>query len=290
MSQPVTSNTVDMNVVQSEHQLTIRYVDLDEDLSQPASAGTQIAAPITVSGKTGTALSTLLPGQQVAPKVIEGYTIYSVSEDPDLKPENWQKAYRDDPQIGDQDRIITYGYKKAMLSIDAPSSWEFGDYNNKPMDRTYYLNHNQGTPQAVTVTDNYGVQNWQLQVSQAKPFVDSEQHELTDAKWVFSNGNVKTLSNTDAGTVTNNSEHFTLASGQSATLMTMTKSGHFQSDSPDTSDPENPYTQVGQGQWAYRFGDEKSADYSIGLNVPATTKRYTGHYRTKLTWSLSVGP
>ena len=290
VSQPVTSNTVDMNVVQSEHQLTIRYVDLDEDLSQPASAGTQIAAPITVSGKTGTALSTLLPGQQVAPKVIEGYTIYSVSEDPDLKPENWQKAYRDDPQIGDQDRIITYGYKKAMLSIDAPSSWEFGDYNNKPMDRTYYLNHNQGTPQAVTVTDNYGVQNWQLQVSQAKPFVDSEQHELTDAKWVFSNGNVKTLSNTDAGTVTNNSEHFTLASGQSATLMTMTKSGHFQSDSPDTSDPENPYTQVGQGQWAYRFGDEKSADYSIGLNVPATTKRYTGHYRTKLTWSLSVGP
>ncbi len=64
MSQPVTSNTVDMNVVQSEHQLTIRYVDLDEDLSQPASAGTQIAAPITVSGKTGTALSTLLPGSK----------------------------------------------------------------------------------------------------------------------------------------------------------------------------------------------------------------------------------
>lgn len=290
VSQPVTSNIVDMNVIQSEHQLTIRYVDLDEDLSQPASAGTQIATPITVSGKTGTALSTLLPGQQVAPKVIEGYTIYSVSEDPDLKPENWQKAYRDNPQIGDQDRIITYGYKKAMLSIDAPSSWEFGDYNNKPMDRTYYLNHNHGTPQAVTVTDNYGVQNWQLQVSQAQPFVDSEQHELTDAKWVFSNGNVKTLANADAGTVTNNSDHFTLAPGQTATLMTMTKSGHFQSDSPDTSDPDNPYTQVGQGQWAYRFGDEQSADYSIGLNVPATTKRYSGHYRTKLTWSLSVGP
>ncbi|WP_167371755.1 BspA family leucine-rich repeat surface protein [Latilactobacillus curvatus] len=290
VSQPVTSNTVDMNVIQSEHQLTIRYVDLDEDLSQPASAGTQIAAPITVTGKTGTALSALLPGQQVAPKVIDGYTIYSVSEDPDLKPENWQKAYRDDPQIGDQDRIITYGYKKAMLSIDAPSSWEFGDYNNKPMNRTYYLNDNHGTPQAVTVTDNYGVQNWQLQVSQAKPFVDDDQHELTGAKWVFSNGNVKTLSNTDAGTVTNNSDHFTLVPGQTATLMTMTKSGHFQSDSPDTSDRDNPYTQVGQGQWAYRFGDEQSADYSIGLNVPATTKRYTGHYRTKLTWSLSVGP
>ena len=290
VSQPVTSNTVDMNVIQSEHQLTIRYVDLDEDLSQPASAGTQIAAPITVTGKTGTALSTLLPGQQVAPKVIDGYTIYSVSEDPDLKPENWQKAYRDDPQIGDQDRIITYGYKKAMLSIDAPSSWEFGDYNNKSMDRTYYLNDNHGTPQAVTVTDNYGVQNWQLQVSQAKPFVDDDQHELTDAKWLFSNGNIKTLSNTGAGTVTNNSDHFTLVPGQTATLMTMTKSGHFQSDSPDTSDRDNPYTQVGQGQWAYRFGDEQSADYSIGLNVPATTKRYTGHYRTKLTWSLSVGP
>ncbi|MSE24043.1 BspA family leucine-rich repeat surface protein [Lactobacillus curvatus] len=290
VSQPVTSNTVDMNVVQSEHQLTIRYVDLDEDLSQPTSAGTQIAAPITVTGKTGTALSTLLPGQQVAPKVIDGYTIYAVTEDRQLNSADWQKAYRDDPVVGEKDRVITYGYKKAMLSIDAPSSWEFDDYNTKPLDRTYYLKHNHGTPQAVTVTDDYGVQNWQLQISQAQPFVDSEQHELTDAKWVFSNGNVKTLSNTDAGTVMSNGDHFTLASGQTATLMTMTKNGRFQTDSPDTSDSNHPYTQVGQGQWAYRFGDEQSADYSIGLNVPATTKRYVGRYHTKLTWSLSVAP
>lgn len=290
VSQPVTSNTVDMNVVQSEHQLTIRYVDLDEDLSQPTSAGTQIAAPITVTGKTGTVLSTLLPGQQVAPKVIDGYTIYAVTEDRQLNSADWQKAYRDDPVVGEKDRVITYGYKKAMLSIDAPSSWEFDDYNTKPLDRTYYLKHNHGTPQAVTVTDDYGVQNWQLQISQAQPFVDSEQHELTDAKWVFSNGNVKTLSNTDAGTVMSNGDHFTLASGQTATLMTMTKNGRFQTDSPDTSDSNHPYTQVGQGQWAYRFGDEQSADYSIGLNVPATTKRYVGRYHTKLTWSLSVAP
>lgn len=290
VSQPVTSNTVDMNVVQSEHQLTIRYVDLDEDLSQPTSAGTQIAAPITVTGKTGTALSTLLPGQQVAPKVIDGYTIYAVTEDRQLNSADWQKAYRDDPVVGEKDRVITYGYKKAMLSIDAPSSWEFDDYNTKPLDRTYYLKHNHGTPQAVTVTDDYGVQNWQLQISQAQPFIDSEQHELTDAKWVFSNGNVKTLSNTDAGTVMSNGDHFTLASGQTATLMTMTKNGRFQTDSPDTSDSNHPYTQVGQGQWAYRFGDEQSADYSIGLNVPATTKRYVGRYHTKLTWSLSVAP
>lgn len=38
--------------------------------------------------------------------------------------------------------------------------------------------HNQGTPQAVTVTDIMAFK-LAVQVSQAKPFVDSEQHELT---------------------------------------------------------------------------------------------------------------
>lgn len=289
ITKPVTSNTVDMPVVKTEHQITIRYVDLDEDLSQPTSAPTQIATPVTAKGLTGKALSTVLGNQKVAPKLIDGYTIYAVTEVSQLSSANWQKAYQDDPVFGENDRVITYGYKKAMLTIDAPSSWNFGDYDSKQREQTYYLTHNHGQPQAVTVTDNYGVQNWKLQLSQTQPFINEQQQALTGAKLMFTNGNVQTMTNTDAGVVTSNTSQFSLAPGQTTTLMTMAKSGHFQTDNPDTSDPNNPYTQVGTGRWAYRFGNQQSADYSIGLNVPATTKR-SGDYHTKLTWSLSVAP
>lgn len=290
VTKPVISNTVDMRVTKTEHQLTIRYVALDEDLSQPNAEPTRIASMVTAKGLTGKTLSTVLGNQKVAPKLIDGYTIYSVTEDSNLNSANWEKAYRDDPQFSDQDRMITYGYKKAMLTINAPDSWNFGEYNTKQSERTYYLNNNHGHPQTVTVMDNYGVQNWELQLSQAHPFIDECNHELTGAKWEFSNGNVQTLANSVASTVTTNIDRFTLAPGERTTLMTMTKSGHFQTDNPDTSDSNNPYTQVGRGSWAYRFGDQQSADYSIGLNVPVTTKRYVGRYHTKLTWSLSVGP
>ncbi|KRL61630.1 hypothetical protein FC69_GL000599 [Latilactobacillus fuchuensis DSM 14340 = JCM 11249] len=290
VTKAVTSNTVDMTVVKTEHQLTIRYVDLDEDLSQPTSAPTQIATPVSDKGLTGKPLSSILPGQKVAPKVIDGYTIYSVTEDADLTTANWNGAYQDDPIFGEQDRVITYGYKKAMLTINAPNSWRFGNYDTKQKEQTYYLENNQGTPQAVTVTDDFGVQNWKLQLSQEHQFKDDRQHELTGAEWQFRNGNVQTLANTDAGAVTTNTADFTMAPGQSTTLMTMAKSGKFQTDNPDTSTSGDPYTQVGQGSWQYRFGTKASADYSIGLKVPATTKRYVGQYRTQLTWSLEVAP
>jgi len=283
-------NQTILNLKKNIGEIIIRYVDLeDNDLSQP----TYIATEVDEKGTSGTKLSTV-NSARVAPKVINGYTIHAVTESTDLTNANWSKAYKDDPVFTDKVRTITYGYYKRMLSVEAPSYWDFGTHNRTQTDSTYYL-EDRKTPQAVKVTDHYGVDSWQLQVAQEKPFTDDRKQVLKDAELQFKNGTViADVGNTTPNQAMSSVDSFNLKSGDTVkNLMTYTKVGLFQNDDPDKdqSNKNNPYSDdQGKGSWYYQFGDKKNADISIGLHVPETTKRDNTTYTTTLDWTLTVAP
>lgn len=283
-------NQTILNLKKNIGEIIIRYVDLeDNDLSQP----TYIATEVDEKGTSGTKLSTV-NSARVAPKVIDGYTIHAVTEDTDLTNANWSKAYKDDPVFTDKVRTITYGYYKRMLSVEAPSYWDFGTHNRTQTDSTYYL-EDRKTPQAVKVTDHYGVDSWQLQVAQEKPFTDDRKQVLKDAELQFKNGTViADVGNTTPNQAMSSVDSFNLKSGDTVkNLMTYTKVGLFQNDDPDKdqSSETNRYSDdQGKGSWYYQFGDKKNADISVGLHVPETTKRDNTTYTTTLDWTLTVAP
>lgn len=275
-------------------KITVRYVDLDEDLTNPDTKPTQVADEIQVTGKIGSKLSEGTPTitGRVAPKIVSDYTVLWVTEDADLTSATWQAAYKDDPQFETTDRVITYGYKKAMLTIDAPKAWNFGTYNATQADNTYYLSGRGKTKSQVAVVDYYGVQSWHLKVQQNDQFKDTESHELTGAELRVTNGDVSTSKlNTAPGDITSKSQFSLTAGSNSPTeIMSFDRTGTYQSQNNDTSSVTSPYTDAGQGIWYYNFGTGKASEYSVGLHVPATTKRYETHYTTELTWLVTVAP
>ena len=286
----MTFNQTVLNLEKNVGEIIIRYVDLeDNDLKHP----TYIASEVDEKGTSGTKLSTV-NSARVAPKIIEGYTIHAVTEDTDLTNANWSKAYKDDPVFTDKVRTITYGYYKRMLSVEAPSYWDFGTHNRTQTDSTYYL-EDRKTPQAVKVTDHYGVDSWQLQVTQEKPFMDDRKQVLKDAELQFKNGNViADAGNTTPAQAMSSIDHFELKTGDIVkNLMTYTKSGVFQDVdlNKDKSSETNRYSDdQGKGSWYYQFGNKKNADISIGLHVPETTERDNTTYTTTLDWTLTVAP
>ncbi|WP_436629504.1 WxL domain-containing protein [Latilactobacillus sakei] len=286
----MTFNQTVLNLEKNVGEIIIRYVDLeDNDLKHP----TYIASEVDEKGTSGTKLSTV-NSARVAPKIIEGYTIHAVTEDTDLTNANWSKAYKDDPVFTDKVRTITYGYYKRMLSVEAPSYWDFGTHNRTQTDSTYYLEDCK-TPQAVKVTDHYGVDSWQLQVTQEKPFMDDRKQVLKDAELQFKNGNViADAGNTTPAQAMSSIDHFELKTGDTVkNLMTYTKSGVFQDVdlNKDKSSETNRYSDdQGKGSWYYQFGNKKNADISIGLHVPETTERDNTTYTTTLDWTLTVAP
>ncbi|KRM24414.1 hypothetical protein FC90_GL000555 [Latilactobacillus graminis DSM 20719] len=281
-------NQTVLNLKKSDGEIIIRYVDLEDDnLSEP----TYISKEVDAKGSTGQKLSTVVP-ERVAPKVIDGYTVYAVTEDTDLTNANWAKAYKDDPVFTNKVRIITYGYYKRMLSVQAPSDWYFGKHSTSQTDSTYYLKDAK-TPQSVKVTDHYGVDSWQLQVSQDQPFIGEQDQVLKDAQLQFKNGKViAATDNTTPAQALTSIKQFNLEPGATVkNLMTYTKSGVFQDPDldKDKSSASNRYNQ-GNGSWAYQFGNPNNADISIGLHVPETSKRYQTYYATILDWTLTVAP
>ena len=322
----MTFNATILNLEKGVGKITIRYVDLDEDLSHPDvnvpttstdPAGSKISDSVTVTGKIGKPVSEgkyadgtpVATTDRLTPKVIAGYTITSVTETDPLSIANgWEAAYKDDPVFDDSDnRIITYGYQKRMISIKAPEKWDFGHYYRTQRDITYYLKASQkNVPEEVTIDDQYGVDKWQLQVEQAKPFMDDRKQELTNAELRFKNANITSETEENSSVGLNNNkinakdiltsrESFELKATKDTAatvqnLMTYEHSGTFQKDNKDldNSSKDNRYTDPGTGRWHYRFGTSKTADSSIGLFVPESTKRAPSTYRTTLTWSLTV--
>lgn len=309
-------NQTVLNLENGTSMMTIQYVDLDVLEGQglwgmPILA--KVAEPVQVKGNIGQKLSDVRPGERLAPKVVNAsnstdggeYTVISFtsqsSKAQDLEHATWSAAYKDDPEFGNEDTVITYGYKKRMIGIEAPKYWDFGNYNRTQSDQTYYLDP-KGTPQKVTVTDNYGVHDWSLQVSQPRQFTDDRKQELKDAQLRFQHGNVSqdtvAAGEEDAknhGKLTLDSvPKFDLTPGSSTatTLMSFAKKGPYQKDdiTEDTSNKDNRYDNPGIGVWHYNFGDKKTAGSSIGLHVPATTKRDNTTYQAVLEWSMAVAP
>ncbi|WGI19452.1 WxL domain-containing protein [Latilactobacillus sakei] len=300
---PVDDTTLNLKLGKS--QTTIRYVDMDKvtsGLSQqewlaPAEAAIgKIGEPFSKGIYTGGSKDgTTVGDARVAPKVIDGYTIIAVSESTDLANNPaWAKAYKDDPLFTKDGRTITYGYRKRMISIEAPTYWDFGERNRSQTDSTYYL-EDLKEPQKVQVTDNYGVQSWQLQVAQKAPFTDDRKQELKDAELQFRNGTLSAdPNNTTPTQAISTVDQFNLKSGDTVkNLMTYKKSGVFQDADADQdkSSETNPYSDdQGKGTWTYTFGNKQNAGISIGLYVPYTTKRDNTTYTTTLDWSLTVAP
>ncbi|WP_424348611.1 WxL domain-containing protein [Latilactobacillus sp. 5-91] len=295
-----------LNLKLGKSQTVIRYVDMDKVTSGASEQDQTIAPTETAIGKIGEPFSkgiyvggskdgTTVGDDRVAPKVIDGYTIIAVSESDDIiNNPGWAKAYKDDPLFTKDGRTITYGYRKRMISIEAPTYWDFGERNRSQTDSTYYLEELK-EPQKVQVTDNYGVQSWQLQVAQKAPFIDDRKQELKDAELQFRNGTLSAdPNNTTPTQAMSTVDHFDLKPGDTVkNLMTYKKSGVFQADdaSQDKSSETNPYSDdQGKGTWTYTFGNKQNAGISIGLYVPATTKRDNTTYTTTLDWSLTVAP
>ena len=295
-----------LNLKLGKSQTTIRYVDMDKVTSGASEQDQTIAPAEAAIGKIGEPFSkgiyvggskdgTPVGAARVAPKVIDGYTIIAVSESDDIiNNPGWAKAYQDDPLFAKDGRTITYGYRKRMISIEAPTYWDFGERNRSRTDSTYYL-EDLKEPQKVQVTDNYGVQSWQLQVAQKAPFIDDRKQELKDAELQFRNGTLSAdPNNTTPTQAMSTVDHFDLKPGDTVkNLMTYKKSGVFQADdaSQDKSSETNPYSDdQGKGTWTYTFGNQQNAGISIGLYVPATTKRDNTTYTTTLDWSLTVAP
>ncbi|WP_208422492.1 WxL domain-containing protein [Latilactobacillus fragifolii] len=69
----------------------------------------------------------------------------------------------------------------------------------------------------------------------------------------------------------------------------MSDQDHYAAGTGDNTKAQT-YDNPGDSTWNYHFGDQKTADYSIGLHILATTKRPNVRYTTKLTWTLTVAP
>lgn len=61
-------------------------------------------------------------------------------------------------------------------------------------------------PEEVTIDDQYGVDKWQLQVEQAKPFMDDRKQELTNAELRFKNANITSETEENSSVGLNNNK------------------------------------------------------------------------------------
>lgn len=286
-TEPVKANLVRVKAT-DQHRLTIRYVDLDADLAQP----TLIEKTETALGTNGQLLADKLPGR-ISPKLIEGYTITEMTTETDLVNAQWDAPYQADLRFEKTDQTVTYGYHKAMIAIAAPNDWDFGDYQTAATDSIYYLKTADHQPQQVSVIDFYGVENWQLTVQQTEQFKDAKGRALTGAQLQVDHGQaIAQVSNSAEGQLDARDAFQLIPGADAQSIMTFTKKGPFQTpdSNDDHSSAQQPYQNPGQGSWRYQFGTQKSANYSVGLKVPATTTRHATRYQTELTWSLTVAP
>ena len=74
-------------------------------------------------------------------------------------------------------------------------------------------------------------------------------------------------------------------------LAAIDKQGHYLKDDVEQAEATGTlYDNNGASMWRLNFGDADSAPTSVGLHVPASTKRYQAHYKATLTWNLSMLP
>ncbi|XRJ97374.1 lectin-like domain-containing protein [Latilactobacillus sakei] len=283
-----TSEKAKLNIKQSKGRIVVRYRDRKAE-------NHKLAEDKIYDGKIG-------DSEKIQPKVIPdsqgNWTVVDSSNQPNpdwgstTRPD-WELAHDYTVTYAKDEQVITYRYEESHIGIIADKRWDFGKYDTTGTDRNYYLKaktkDNQKQPYAVGVEDYYTSKGWTLNVKQDDQFhtnanekITGDQKFLDNAVLNFHNGQIALKESDDVGAtapVSKLTSEFELTpKGEAVNLMTHTNK---------TPDP-GYYAAHGFGIWEYQFGDSKQADYSIGLRVPQTTKRYPRQYTSQLTWSLVI--
>ncbi|WP_061399505.1 WxL domain-containing protein [Leuconostoc mesenteroides] len=178
---------------------------------------------------------------------------------------------KDKPQAG----------TSGLLTIDFASSFNFGtNIIISSAKQTYYASaqsySNKGTmttgPNFAQVTDNRSGDKhtgWKLQVKQDGDFtaVTDSSSKLTGATISISNG--KAVNGNGSDKVINTVDTNSITIGRENTTVMSADDGE------------------GIGTWIYSMGNQNTADKSVSLTVPASSKIKEDTYKTTLTWTLS---
>lgn len=289
-------------------QITFHYVN--------RATGSSIGdKTVTVKGLIGKpvseALATDVSGHhdpnQIRPANIPDFVPVDYTDQTDLSTAKFYRIKDVDPVITATPQDYTFRYERSRLAMTVPTDMNFNPTSDTQAERTYYLpgkrSGHQKIPYSVEVSDYWGINDWQLGVSQTAQFqgqyTDSNQVEhdvqLDNAQLQFNNANFK-LAQTDGNNSQQNNDQIEsvaafklIPDDKPKTLVTYHKSGQYRHQQADNKG-HITYDLPGYSIYQYRFGDAQTADYSIGLHVPQTTKRYQTHYKTTLKWHLTVAP
>lgn len=291
-------------------KITVRYLDRESNMANP----TTVSSEVTYVGQVGTKLldSTTQPDATgTSPKTISGWTVVDYTDETDLMNANYYQAAKNNPVFATTEQVITYRYEKKAIGLKVPAHWYFGSYGPSDTEQTYYLKaedqvNGKTQPYELQVRDYYGVNSWSVDATQSTQFkttkdVNGNRETLTGAQLQFKNGTVLANQSTkdpasptmkaagDKDTLTSKSD-FNLDIGKTLTgIMSYEKAGHY-TDVNNGDVDDTTYDNPGTGEWHYQFGTDGTKDTSIGLHVPAGTKRYEADYATTITWNLNLVP
>ncbi|WP_062805763.1 WxL domain-containing protein [Enterococcus pernyi] len=174
---------------------------------------------------------------------------------------------------------------QGLLSIDFVSQFNFGSQGISLHNQTYYaqpqrLLNEDGTvkekeerPNYVQISDrrpDNERSGWQLSVTQNGQFSNQSGHELIGSEIQLLNQELVTAQGGTAPTLQEKTAQRIIPNTKKILLL---------------ADKES-----GTGTWIYRFGDQQTADKSVGLYIPKGTNPEATSYSTKLTWELSAVP
>ncbi|BBM16336.1 WxL domain-containing protein [Enterococcus mundtii] len=174
---------------------------------------------------------------------------------------------------------------QGQLSIDFISSFDFGSQAISVHDQTYYakpqrllnedgtVNETKERPNYVQISDRRAANErngWQLSVTQNGQFRNESGHELIGSEIQLFNQELVTA---QGGTIPELEEE------PVQQILPNTRKVLIQANG-----------ESGTGTWIYRFGNQQTADKSVGLYVPGGTNPEATSYSTKLTWELSSVP
>ncbi|ONN40999.1 WxL domain-containing protein [Enterococcus mundtii] len=174
---------------------------------------------------------------------------------------------------------------QGRLSIDFVSQFHFGTQGISVRDQTYYaqpqrllnedgtVNETEERPNYVQISDRRAANErngWQLSVTQNGQFRNESGHELIGSEIQLFNQELVTA---QGGTKPELQEE------PVQRIVPKTRKVLIQANG-----------ESGTGTWIYRFGDQQTADKSVGLYVPKGTNPEATSYSTKLTWELSAVP
>ncbi|MGG5324727.1 hypothetical protein IGJ83_000333 [Enterococcus pernyi] len=174
---------------------------------------------------------------------------------------------------------------QGFLSIDFVSQFNFGTQKIFVSDQTYYaqpqrllnedgtVNEKEERPNYVQISDRRAANErngWQLSVTQNGQFRNKNGHELIGSEIQLFNQELVTAQD---GTIPELQEE------PVQQILPNTRKVLIQANG-----------ESGTGTWIYRFGDQQTANKSVGLYVPGGTNPEATSYSTKLTWELSAVP